>query len=243
MIYTASRTTKIVVFSIIAIAVVLFTFGYKEGKQFNEQQAKAEKIAEEKAEKTNEGGFSFSDLEDDEHSKDEQNTPQGHELEEDENEHLHGTYEYEDNPTADYDENAEVEMPQLSDYFDQEQIQNAKNVSEAFVSAIYPFDGHNPSRSVEKATDYTTDILKSQLTGKIPRPTDSYFSKELNNIEVYEPFNPTDDYMNLRVRVEGKVFDKDGKKTKEEVAEYNMKLISSDDTFKVDNYEYSTLTN
>lgn len=135
----------------------------------------------------------------------------------------------------------EQEINTLEDYFSKDEIKKAKQTSEKFVSTYYPFDGDNPTKNADKAIKYCTDKLKQELTNQITRPTNDFYSRKTKEISVYEPYKSKKDEMVFNVRVTGEVYNAKGKKVRTENVEYQLVLVPDGDTFKVDEYLYSSL--
>lgn len=218
---------------IIVSAIMLFIIGFFIGKSGDNQEAEEQMVQETES---MEEGFSYSDLQDNE----EIDTEIKKETEEFEGEEpMHGEYKH-DNPEVDYDEDAKIEVSTLKDAFSQKQINQAKEVSEKFVELYYAFDGDNPTKHIEKVKQYGTEQLLNKITGQIIRPTAEYYSRKPLEIEVFEPYEPEENTMHLKARVIGEVYNSEGEITKEEIAEYDIKLIPTEDSFKVNDYTYQT---
>ncbi len=220
------KAKRIVFNSIIVFTVMLFVLGYFIGKSAEKEENKNDKIEEVKNE-----GFSYSDMENDKEKKTENV---------EENEPSHEEYKQE-NPEVDFDENAEIEVNVLSNKFTQEQINEAKNVVQKFTEAYYPFDGNNPTQSIENAKPFVTEELLNKIVGQVVRPTFEYFSRKPIKIEVYEPYEPEKEIMNLIARVTGEVYNADGALSNKETVEYNIKLVPFENTFKINDYTYTSL--
>lgn len=218
---------------IIVFAIMLFIIGYIIGSLDDKEKTENEQAIEDnKKNETSEGeGLSYSDLHEN------QQDDSSHSSEKDEP--MHEDYTLQD-PEVDFNENAEREISILEDYFSQDQIDKAKELSKAFITALYSFDGDNPKQHIEKAFSYVTDSLKQKIKGNVVRPTYNYHSRRYTEIFVYEPYNPSGDYMNIKVRIKGNVYNSNGEKTKEEILDYDLKLIPFEGTFLIDDYSYLT---
>jgi hypothetical protein len=222
---------RIVLNGIIVSAIMLFIIGFLIGKS-NE---KKEEVEDENTEEMDtETGLSYSDLH---RSTDDNEEQVNSETELEDDQPMDEHYEH-DNPEIDFDINAEREINILEDYFSKEEIDKAKEVSESFIKALYTFNGDTPTKHINEATKFVTEALSDEIKGKIIRPTHNYYSRKLTDIFVYEPYNPTKEEMNIRVRVEGKVFNSNGDETKTEILDYDLILTSFEDTFKINDYSF-----
>lgn len=217
------RGKRIVFNSIIVLAVMLFIFAYFIGKS-SDSEKKDKKETSQDTEEVQQEDFSYSDLNkvEEEESKD-------------------GEHYTQENPETDYNPNAKQEVNVLSDSFTEDQINQAKKNVQQFIEAYYPFDGKNPTQHIEKAKQFMTEKMQKEVEGQIVRPTNDYYSRKPTKIEIYEPYNPEKGKMNLVARVEGEVYNSKGTLTKKETVEYNITLVYEDNTFKVSNYDYTSL--
>lgn len=218
---------------IIVLAIMLFIIGFLIGKSNETDKTNKETQQQEETENMVDG-FSYSDL----NNKGNQNS--SNDEQNNENKPMHKAYEQE-NPEVDFNKNAEREVSVLEDYFNKKEIAKAKKVTKAFLKAYYPFNGDKPTKNIEKALKYSSEKLQEDITGKVVKPTYEFFKREITEIEVYEPYDPSGEQMELKARVKGKIFNSKGKLTEKEILEYDLKLISFKDTFKVDDYSYTTL--
>lgn len=225
---------RMVLNGIIVSAIMLFIIGFFIGKSDEE---KKEVNSEETEETNTDVGLSYSDL----HSpiKENEEHMEVSETQTEEEQPMHEQYEHE-NPEIDFDENAEVEINILEDFFSKEEIDKAKEVSESFIKAFYTFNGDTPTKHIDEALKFVSDSLSEELKGEIVRPTYNYYSRNFTEIFVYEPYNPKEEEMNIRVRVEGEVFNSDGEQTRTETLDYDLKLIPYEDTFKINEYSFIT---
>lgn len=210
---------------------MLFIIGYFIGKAIEKKETKEE--TEQASEFDIEENFSYSDLHDNKDQMEEDQQVK------EENEPMHDHYEFE-NPEEDFNENAEQEINTLENFFTKEEIEKARKVSKDFIKALYTFDGDNPTKNITEALKFVTEPFKEKLQGNIIRPTHNYFSREYTDIFVYEPYNPTEEVMNLKVRVEGKVLNSSGQEVRSEIVEYDLKLVPFEDTFKINDYSFTT---
>lgn len=211
--------------SIVAFAIMLFIIGFIIGKhdESNAESANNE-LQNNVEEKTNVANDKLKNFNEDKKTKKEEAEPMD---------------EYEEEDPADDVEEQEINT--LEDYFSKDEIKKAKQTSEKFVSTYYPFDGDNPTKNADKAIKYCTDKLKQELTNQITRPTNDFYSRKTKEISVYEPYKSKKDEMVFNVRVTGEVYNAKGKKVRTENVEYQLVLVPDGDTFKVDEYLYSSL--
>lgn len=156
----------------------------------------------------------------------------------DEHEHVHEEYEYE-NPEVDQEENPPKQKT-LADYFPKEDLDASKKVAESFIKNYYPFDGDNPVKHIENSKQYMSDELAKKIPTTNIRSTQTIHKKELVSLEVYEPYNISDEVITWNVRVKGKVFDRNGKQTQEETYDYALEMVKTENGFKVDNFTLNT---
>lgn len=226
---------------------MLLIFGYVLGQQVEEREARLIEEQEKQQELIEqEKGYSVADLEKQQKQAKEASAREiAEELpdKEFENEPMHEDYEYADDPTVDFDKNVEREINSLEDFFTTEEIEQATKTAKDFIQAFYAFNGDKPMEHIENAKEYMTERLYNQLSGGIPpRPSDETYSKEVIELEIYEPYNPNDDEnITLVARISGDVMDFKGNKSKEEVTEYEIKLVLKDDNYKVDKYEVTSM--
>lgn len=220
----SSKGKRYLINSMIVIPIMLFVIGYMVGEKIEKKEEK-EKLKEEQVSL----GESFSHSEVDRYHTEEDDNHQSNA----DQEHYHGEYEYE-NPEVDKNEEPLEKSTTLSDLFDEKELEESKEVARKFVAAYYPLDGENPAGNIDKSKEYMTSALYRDLKGEIVRPTNTVFKKKLTSIEVYEPYNPTDEHITWNVRVKGEVFDIKGNLTKDEIYDYSLKLIKENQEFKVD---------
>ncbi|MEC1158696.1 hypothetical protein [Cytobacillus horneckiae] len=227
------RNSKFIWYGMIVFTIVLFIFGFYVGKDIEEEEKKA---AAHTQSNKDEESFSINQLE----SNENDNGQHQNENEEEHNhDHSHGEYELE-NPMADANEELEGEINQLTDYFSKEDISQAKEVSVQFIKEYYPFDGNKPSQNINDAKKYMSSALYDELKERVIRPTQTIFRKELKSFEVYEPYNPTDEYLTINVLVKGEIYDVKDNINKKEESHYSIKIINEDGKFKVDKYTLDT---
>lgn len=81
-----------------------------------------------------------------------------------------------------------------------------------------------------------TAELYEQFSKEIPRPNLTTFKKEVKHIELYEPHNVSRKEIVWISRINGTVYNYEGKKTKEEVLEYRLTMTrKNEEEFKVKN--------
>ena len=204
------------------------------------------KLAQEKQEQQEaqeqEEGYSISDLE--ERMQEENEREERQIANEIENDNMHDDYEYADNPTADFDKNAEYENNQLTDIFTDEEIEHAKEIALGFITAHYEFDGDKPIQHIENAKKYITKRLYEEIQPDFPpRPSDDYYSKLVKETKIYETYSPkNEDQLLLSARVVGDIFDYKGKKNTDEQTEYEMTFIlDENEKIKIDNFEFKVI--
>lgn len=217
--------------SIIVSTIMLFIIGFFVGKA---EENKKKNEQEQQAIENKEDGLSYSDIygdpqEDQENEEDHEDDP------------LHDHYNYE-NPELFLDENAEREVNILEDFFTKEEIIEAKKVSEEFIKNYYPFDGDNPIKHIENSFKFCTDDLKEKLSRGNIKPVADYYSRNYIEISVFEPYDPAENEMIINVRVTGEVFNAEGKKVDNELVEYELNLIPYENTFKIKDYSYKSMT-
>lgn len=201
----------------VVIAIMLFIIGFNIGKDLEGEKDKAE-LENQKEEQYSEV-YSPSDsiiqLDDS-----------------DSEEHEHEHYDY-SNPEVDKEKIPTNQSSTLSDYFSKEDIRESRKVSESFIEAYYPFNGDKPIENLENAKEYMSERLFEEYRRNIPRPTQSIYKKKVKSIESYEPYDPSENYLEWNVRVVGEVFDSNGELHKEETYDYALKLTKVDGIFKV----------
>lgn len=200
----------------VVITIMLFIIGFYIGKDVEKEEEKAE-LKRQKEEQYTEV-YSPSD------------SPKN--LEDSEDEHEHENYEYE-NPEVDKEEVPTTQSSTLADYFTKEEIEASKKVAEDFIEAYYPFNGDKPLENLENAKEYMSERLFEEYRSSVPRPTQSVHSKEIISLEAYEPYDPSENYLEWNVRVVGEVFDSNGELNKEETYDYTLKITKVNETFKV----------
>lgn len=235
----SSKMKKIVVNSIIVLAIMLLIIGFYTGKKVEENEAKLEKEMQEQQElEEQKEGYSVSDLEErmvEENKREERQI--ANEVEDD---IMHDDYEYADDPTADFDGNAEYENNRLIDIFTDEEIEQAKETALGFVTAYYEFNGDKPMQHIENAKEHVTSRLYDEIQTDIPpRPSDDYYSRLVKEIEIYETYSPKNEKeLLLSARVEGEILNYKGKKSDDEQAEYKMSFILDENkNYKIDSFE------
>lgn len=209
----------------IVFSIMLFIIGFFVGKNIEEGQKQAAIKEKQEQQKKEEGQYSYS------HS--EKNPKVNHDEHSNEAHHEHYIT---DNPEED-----KVDLPTnqtltLQALFPQKDLAESKKVAEAFVRYYYPFNGDNPLENVEKSKIHMSKALYNTLKGQMVRPTQTIYKKQLTKLEVYEPYNPTDQYITWNVRVIGNVFNSKGELNKKETNDYSLKLIKEDGVFKVDKF-------
>ncbi len=227
----SERGKRIVFNGIIVFAIMLFIIGFMLGKQEESNSANEEETHSE----TSYDGFSYTELQGSENDNIQNDS---HEAE---NNEPMDDYEMED-PESDFDKNVEREVRVLEDYFTNEEVEEAKEVAIQFVENYYSFNGEIPLENIENAMEYVSEDLQETIKAKVIRPTADYYKRETISIEVYEPYNPSSEDMELSVRVKGEVFNMEGDVTKEETIDYHLKLIPFEDTFRVNEMSYDNLS-
>lgn len=239
------KTKKIVINCIIIASLLVIGIGFYTGKKVEEREkAMQEELEDQQTlEGQQRGGYSVSELEEQRKEKEQEELKtRMEEMGEEPFDDMHGEYEYLDDPKADFDENAEVEISVLEDIFTKEEIEQASETAESFVRAFYGFDGDNPTKHMENAKKYVTETLYQEISRAIPRPLDNYYKTEVKEVEVYEPYQPSnEEKMVLIARVVGEVFDFEGKTVKEETSEYHMLFELEDNEYKVDKYHIANV--
>lgn len=134
-----------------------------------------------------------------------------------------------------------VSIRTYSEFFSKEEIQDSKEVARKFMESYYRFDGNKPTKHVDKAKKYMTRELYSLLSEEIPRPTIRVFEKELDRLELYEPYDVNGERLVWVARIHGTVYGQDGKKSKDEVVEYRL-VMAKEAGLKVDDVSI-TLSN
>lgn len=200
---------------------MLLIISFLIGKNLEEKK-KQENVKQEHKEKGE--NFSYSSTKKASYESDLKNEQKGNE-----------NYKY-NNPEIDKVAIPKEQPITLSKFFSESDIEASKKVAEAYITLYYPFNGDNPSGNVENAKQYMSDALYNSIKGQLVRPTQMVYKKELTQIDVYEPYNPTDKYITWNVRVKGNVFDTQGNQTKEETYDYSLKMVKVNENFKVDKF-------
>jgi len=138
-----------------------------------------------------------------------------------------------DNPKR---EEIPVEVKELKDFFSEEDIDASKETARQFSEKYYQFNGGDPLSHVENAKPYMTTALYTKLSQSPPRPTLSTFKKEVNTIDLYEPYDVSGQEIAWMSRINGTVYDQKGNITKEEVLEYRLRMTRENEKgYKVAN--------
>jgi hypothetical protein len=230
----STKGKRIVLNSIIVSAVMLFIIGFYIGKS-EENKENDKNQSEPKVE----DNLTYSELHkgDISENKIREDEMKGDGIEEDMP--MHGQYES-GNP-EDFVERNDKDIVTLETYYTKEEVSEAKRIAENFVKVYYPFDGDDPMKNIEESLKYVSDDLKQKFTIQMARPIDNYYSRTYTDIHVYESLNPEEKEMRLNVRVEGEVYNSKGQKVKDEICDYQLKLVPFEDSFRIDSYYYQAL--
>ncbi|MFD2760458.1 hypothetical protein [Lentibacillus juripiscarius] len=126
-------------------------------------------------------------------------------------------------------------------YFSDEQIKQSKKVAKQFATNYYAFNGDRPTQHIKNARAYMTDKMYQKLVEKTPKPTATIYKKQIVSAEVYEPYEPSKEYFVWKVRITGDIYNSKGKKTKQEIVNYTLKMKQTEETFQVRNYMLNVL--
>jgi hypothetical protein len=226
------KTKNILINGMIGLAFVLLIISFVVGKNEDSEIKEKEEVQQQQEDED----FSFTSP-----------SSQGNTTKETESENTGDLQKIKPNKDlvsviGDGTEGEKAEINKLSDFFSQEDIEASKEVAKQFSQNYYQFHGDNPLSHVENAKKYMTTDLYGQLSKEIPRPTLTTFKKEIQDIELYEPYNVSSKELEWMSRINGTVYNYEGKKTKEEVLEYRLTMTKESEGFKVKNATI-TLTN
>lgn len=209
------------------------------GKNLESEREEAEKRQEDVAFEQIEDEFSMAQLSSDHQDLDhEHHNDSYNHFDDDDHIHNHPDYEYADQPDVDFDPHYENEIPVLADFYEDEVISKAYSASESFVKAIYEYEGESIADAFEKAQEFATPELVEQKLSLVPRTTSEMYSRELIEIDAYEPYNPDGNDLILHVRVSGQCYDFNGEETFIEIAEYRINVESNPNSVKVKDFKY-----
>ncbi|TMN20937.1 hypothetical protein [Lentibacillus cibarius] len=126
-------------------------------------------------------------------------------------------------------------------HFSGEQIKESRKVAKQFATNYYAFNGDKPIQHIKNAHAYMTDKMYQKLVEKTPRPTAAIYKKQIVSAKVYEPYEPSEEYFVWKARVTGDIYNSKGKKTRQEVVNYTLKMKQIEETFRVRNYKLNVL--
>ncbi|PFR88889.1 hypothetical protein [Priestia megaterium] len=198
--------TKVITFRIILVVMgVLFIGGYFHQRHQDQQQSSSQKEPQQEQKVNSEETF----------------TP----FQEEEKEETEGN-------------NSSVSPNQgkkLSDFYSNEDIENAKKIATDFIKNYYPIDGKDVGKSVKNSIPYVNENLKRMMESEegMMRPTGDFFSRELKGINVQEPQEATPDAVTLNVEVQGDVKNEKGEVTDRDKTTYLLQVMKEKDSFKV----------
>ncbi|TMN20852.1 hypothetical protein [Lentibacillus cibarius] len=127
------------------------------------------------------------------------------------------------------------------EHFTDEQIKQSKKAAKQFATNYYAFNGDDPMQHIKDARRFMTDKMYEKLSVNTPKPTAATYKKKIVSAEVYEPYEPSEDYFVWKVRIAGDVYNSKANKTKREIVEYTLKMKQTEKTFQVSNYMLNVL--
>ncbi|MFC2947579.1 hypothetical protein [Virgibacillus sediminis] len=218
----SDRTKNIIVYSVMAVAIALFIYAVFVG---NQQKQLEEESNHSSRKEQSEEVRSYDSLGDSAPNS----QPKKSDL-----------------ITEEHHEEVQIDIPEMdtlippegqyADYFSKEAIEASRQAARNFVEKYYSFQGEEPLEHIENAKPYMTDDMYEELKNENPRPTAAVSYKEVETIDVYEPYEPTEEHLIWKVRVQGNVFDSGGNKTAEESMDYTLQMEEEEGSFKVQNY-------
>lgn len=214
---------NVVINSMVVLSIMLLIVGFLVGKNIEEKEEKAKQSQNRNETYTEKYSYSGSDS----------NSNNSSDFSNKKNSHEH--YEF-DNPEVDKVDVPSQQPKTLEDFFSKEDLEKSKKVAEIFIKNYYQFNGDNPLEHIKKSEKYMSKELLNKLKTNMIRPTQTIYKKELTYIEVYEPYNVSNEYITWNVRVKGKVFNIQGEFSKEEIYDYSLKMIKENNEYKVDKF-------
>src|SRR5699024_663425 len=133
-------------------------------------------------------------------------------------------------------EKLEKSEGEYADYFSMADIEKSRQTARVFTKNFYALNGEDLMAHVENAKPFMMANLYQALKKESPRPTAAVYTKDVESLDVYEPYEPNKEQLIWKVRVKGNVYDKNGNKTAEERKDYTIKTTKDEGTFKVENY-------
>ncbi|MFC3041610.1 hypothetical protein ACFOGI_15290 [Virgibacillus xinjiangensis] len=218
----SDRTKNIIVYSVMAVAIALFIYAVFVG---NQQKQLEEQTSPSSGKEQSEKVRSYEAV---------------------------GEPATDDQPkesdviTEEHDEEVQIDIPEMekltppegqyADHFSKDAIEASRQAARNFAEKYYPFNGMEPQEHIENARPYMTDEMYQKLKRENPRPTAAVSYKEIESMDVYEPYEPNKEQLIWKVRIQGSVFDSKGNKTAEESMDYTLQMKEEEGTFKVQNY-------
>ncbi|GAB3051293.1 hypothetical protein [Virgibacillus ainsalahensis] len=162
------------------------------------------------------------------------------------NQQTQGTQEENSEMIKEHHEDMDIDLPDADtleeprgfyeNHFPADSIADSRQAAQTFTENYYAFRGDEPTEHIEQAKPYMTTELYQELSKETPRPTAAVYRKEVEELNVYEPYEPSEEQFIWKVRVKGKVYDSSGDVTAEENVDYTLKIKQTKGTFKVENY-------
>lgn len=217
------KTKNILINSMIGVAFVLLISSFVVGKNIGSEKRE---IVEAKQKED----FSFTSSSPQENTTKENNSTKSDDLQKIEpNESLADVIE-------EGTQGEKVDIDELHDFFSEEDIKASREVAKQFSENYYQFNGNDLLSHIENAKGYMTAELYEQFSKEIPRPNLTTFKKEVKHIELYEPHNVSRKEIVWISRINGTVYNYEGRKTKEEILEYRLTMTrKNEEGFKVKN--------
>ncbi|MGX9161966.1 hypothetical protein [Priestia megaterium] len=130
------------------------------------------------------------------------------------------------------------EGKKLADFYSSEDIATSKQVAQEFVKNLYPFDGKDLNKSINKALPFATENLQKMMKTEenTMRPTQDFFFRELKETTAVEPDEATPDALTWVVTAKGDIKNQKGQVTDHNVTTYLLQITKEKDSFKVAEY-------
>ncbi|ALX47712.1 hypothetical protein [Lentibacillus amyloliquefaciens] len=214
-----------IIYSVMAIVIALFIFAIFVGNHAKQQEAEGKSEA-------------YQPEQDEQSQAVRQYSAEA--------EQTHENKEANNEPISEQHRKLDIEIPKAEmleksegkydDYFSREEIEKSRETARLFTKNFYELNGEELMSHVKNAEPYMTANMYQTLIEQTPRPTAAVYNKEVESLDVYEPYDLSKEQLIWKVHVKGNVYDKKGNKTADERKDFTIKTTKVEGTFKVENY-------
>lgn len=137
------------------------------------------------------------------------------------------------------EEAPEEEVTRAEEPVSKEDETEAVQIAEAFAPLLFEFDGDDRLKNIDEIQSYTEEQFGLMLQTEMEqaRPTAENFYREVQNIEVKDPYyEKSEDLLVVEVAVEGMMYDAEHEPTSESEEYYMIRFMVKDGKLKIADY-------